>query len=434
MGFIGSRVGTRQERADSVVDMAGLLAAGAAGSTAGQAVTKSTVATIPAVHRAWDFAAASVANLTMAVWRQDGAIPRRVFTTNASRLFAGVPNRSQSWWWLWYIVQLSLEARASAYLWKTVSDAGVVWELTALHPDQVSPVPDPAGGLRYLVIFQPGMPRPSEVVGNGPGSLTVGPERIIHIRGAGSMGELIPRTPIERFRTALGLALAKQDYESNLYANGVMGGLAVAFPAATTQKQAKAWREIFDSEHAGTFNAGRTKVIGGGAVLTQIGMTQKDAQFVEAGLLTLRDVWHMTGVPDWVLGIEGKSETSTTTEQDDLRWVHYGLQARLKRIEGALFADRLLFDSSKSDYPGFDTAEVIHPDSETADKIAHAQIQDGRLLVDEWRIPRGLPPLPGGVGMVPQVTPVGGAPNETPPATEPPEPPEETEPSEEVQP
>ena len=189
-------------------------------------MTKSTVATIPAVHRAWDFAAASVANLTMAVWRQDGAIPRRVFTTNASRLFAGVPNRSQSWWWLWYIVQLSLEARASAYLWKTVSDAGVVWELTALHPDQVSPVPDPAGGLRYLVIFQPGMPRPSEVVGNGPGSLTVGPERIIHIRGAGAMGELVPKTPIERFRTALGLALAKQDYESNLYANGVMGGLA----------------------------------------------------------------------------------------------------------------------------------------------------------------------------------------------------------------
>jgi len=431
MGFIGSRVGTRQERADSVVDMAGLITAGGLGSTAGQAVTKSTVATLPAVHRAWDFAASAVANLTMAVWRQDGAIPHRVNTTNVSRLFAGVPNRSQSWWWFWYIAQLSLEARASAYLWKTVSDAGVVFELAALHPDQVSPVPDPSGGLRYHVLLQPGMPRPCDVTGTG--SVTVGPERIIHIRGAGGMGELVPKTPIERFRTALGLALAKQDYESNLYANGVMGGLAVAFPAATTQKQAKAWREIFDGEHAGTFNAGRTKVIGGGAVLSQIGMTQRDAQFVEAGLLTLRDVWHMTGVPDWVLGIEGKSETTSTTEQDDLRWVHYGLQSRLKRIEGALFADPLLFGLGSKDYPAFDTAEVIHPDSETADKIAHAQIQDGRLLVDEWRIPRGLPPLPGGVGMVPQVTPVGGAPNETPPATEPPEPPEETESPEEVQ-
>ncbi|HSV92057.1 MAG TPA: phage portal protein, partial [Desulfobacterales bacterium] len=354
-----------------------------------------------------------VANLTMAVWRQGGAVfPSRITATRTAALLAGVPNHSQSWWWFWYIVQLSLEARSNAYLWKTLTTTGAVTELTALHPDQVMPTPDSErGGLRYHVFFRPEWPRPSDVQGSG--ALTVGPESVLHIRGAGGMGELVPRTPIDRFRTALGVALAKQDYEANLYANGVMGGLAVSFPAAVTSKQAKAWREIFDAEHAGTFHAGRTKVIGGGASMTQIGMTQRDAQFVEAGALTLRDVWHMTGVPDWVLGIEGKGETAAISkpEHEDARWAHYGLEARLKRIEGALFADPALFAPGGRDYPAFDTAEVIHPDSETADKIAHQQIQDGRLLADEWRVPRGLPPLPGGVGMIPLVTPVGAAPN-----------------------
>lgn len=412
MGFTTRRTAT-QRRSSSVVDMAGLLISGGRnGSTAGQAVSASTVATIPAIHRAWDFAASAVANLTMAVWRQDGPFPRQVTTTNQARLLAGVPNPSQSWWWLWYIAEMSLEARNSAYLWKTITDTGVCTAMTALHPDQVHATPDTEnGGLRYQVLFQPGLPRPPEV--KGTGVLTVGPERMLHIRGAGNMGELVPETPVQRFRTALGVALAKQDYEANLYANGVMGGLAVSFPQTVTQPQAKQWREVFDGEHAGSFNAGRTKVIGGGATFAQIGMTQKDAQFVEAGAMTLRDVWHMTGVPDWVLGIEGKGETTAGSkpEYDDMRWVHYGLESRLKRIEGALYADPGLFTPGSRDYPAFDTAEVIHPDSETADKIAHSQLQDGRLLADEWREPRGLPPLPNGAGKIPQITPVGGAPN-----------------------
>ncbi len=412
MGFLGSRVGARRERADSVVDMAGLMLA-QAGSTAGQAVTKRTVATIPAVHRAWDFAASAVANLTMGVWRGEGIIPERVITTLQGRLFAGVPNPRQSWWLHWYILQMSLEARAAGYLWKTKDPVtGRVSSLTALHPDQVVPFLAYGSEPTYQVTFDGSVPQPPEI--RGLGVATVGRETILHVPGAGTMGELVPPTPIERFRTALGIALAKQDYEANLYANGVMGGLAVAFPAATTQKQAKAWREIFDSEHAGTFNAGRTKVIGGGATFAQIGMTQRDAQFVEAGAMTLRDVWHMTGVPDWVLGIEGKGESSSTPEQDDIRWVHHGLEARLRRIEDALYADPDIFGGGSRDYPAFDTAGAIHPDSKTADAIAHQQIQDGRMLVDEWRIPRGMGPLPGGVGMIPQITPVGGAPNEAP--------------------
>jgi hypothetical protein len=76
-----------------------------------------------------------------------------------------------------------------------------------------------------------------------------------------------------------------------------------------------------------------------------------------------------------------------------------------------LAADLTLFGAAQTE-PGFDADSFVRGDVATEDAVAHQQIQDGRLLVDEWRAMKGLSPLPGGVGKVPQLTPVGGAPNE----------------------
>jgi HK97 family phage portal protein len=381
------------------------------GSTAGQAVTRNSVATIPAIHRAWSFAANAVAALTLGVWRGEGVIPERVTNTPQARLFAGVPNERQDWYRFKYTVQKSLEARNSGYVWKTKTASGQVTALTALHPDQVFPQPTIGRSreLTYAVVFQPGYPLPPEV--DGYGMLTVDRSTIWHIRGDGGLGEDVPATPITTFAATLGIALAKQDYEANLYEHGVMGGLNVSFPEKVTPEQAAKWKALYDSDNAGTGNTGRTKVTGGGATLAQIGMTQKDAQFVEAGVMTMQDICNITGVPAWVLNIGDKQAKASTPEQDDARWVHHGLEIRLRRIEASLYADADIFGPGSRDYPMFDTAGAIHPDSLTADTIAHSRVQDGRMLVDEWRVPMGLPPLPGGVGKIPQITPVGAAPN-----------------------
>ena len=378
---------------------------------AGQNVTRTTAATVPAIHRAWSFAASEVAKLSMGVWRGEGIIPQRVTSTLQGRLFAGVPNPRQDWFWFWYCVEKAVESRNSAYIWKTKNLSGQVVALTALHPDQVFPymyrVKD--DDMQYPVSFTPFWPQPPDV--NGRGVVTVGRETIIHIRGDGGMGELVPKTPIQMFAVSIGIALARQDYQANLLENGVQGGMAVSFPAGMSFEQAKKWKELYQNDNAGTIHAGETRAFGGGATFQEIGMTPNDAQIVEMGLMSIHDVLHMTGVPGWALEMEAKQQKSTTPEQDDARWVHHGLESRLKRIEGALYADVDIFGPGSRDYPQFDTANSIHPDSATADNIAHQQIQDGRMLVDEWRVPRGMGPLPDGLGKVPQVTPVGGAPN-----------------------
>lgn len=407
-------VTSKLKRGVTVGTMDGLLAGRWQGSsTAGQAVNRQSTATIPAIHRAWSFAASAVAVLTMGVWRGEGIVPERVLTTPQSRLFRGVPNPTQDWYRFWYTVAKSLEARNNAYVWKTRNTLGQVIELTALHPDQVAPF-ESDGALRYSVMMSPLYPKPRDMDGNG--FITASSAELWHIRGDGGIGEHVPPTPIQTFAASIGIALAKQDYESSLYQNGVLGGTAVVFPATVSREAAAAWKEVWNSQNAGTSNAATTKVLGGGATVTQIGMTQRDAQFVEAGHMTLLDVSNMTGVPLWVIGGDDKATTNVKTpEHTESTWVNHGLRSRLIRIQSSLQADPDIFGPAAKDYPAFDTANVIHPDSRTADDISHQQIQDGRIMPDEWRIPRGLPPLPDGLGMQPQVTPVGGAPNPTTP-------------------
>ena len=380
------------------------------GASAGVPVTTLTVAGIPAVHAAITFAAEAVAILPMRVWRGEEPIPQRVGTTWQARLFRGSPNEQQkSWYHFWEAVQSSLDYRGNAYIWKSKDKSGRVVRMYALHPDQVYLRRETTTKrILYRVAFGGAYPTPPEV--SQYAAVTVGEETILHIRGRGGSGELVSPSPITLFRSALAVAVAKQQYEANLYKQGVQGGLVVSFPGGTTVEQANRWRENFDADHAGTTNAGKTKVVGGGATVTQIGMTQKDAQFVDSIALSVNDVSRIFRIPAWFLGVDYKHDHPATPEHEQQRWAQHGLNPRLARIEAALYADPDLFGASQ-DYPAFDTQNLIRGDLATEADIAIRKVQAGIWLPDDARALDGLPPYPDGIGQIPQITPVGGAPN-----------------------
>ena len=198
--------------------------------------------------------------------------------------------------------------------------------------------------------------------------------------------------------------------------NGVHAGLLVGLAAGVTPQQAREFKSIFNEDNAGPLKAGGTKVMGGGATVTQIGMSQRDAQFVEAGLMTLLDVGNIFDVPFRVVGADQKTEAAAKPEYEDTRWFNDGLTPRGFRIEAALYADPDLFGPGCPVYPGFDYEGVVTGDVATMDTIYHNRIQDGRLLPDEYRLAHGQPPIPPQnadtpPGMIAQITPVGGAPN-----------------------
>lgn len=392
-----------------LIDEAGL---GRYGSvSAGVAVNNATVEGIPAFDRAVSFAGEAVAGLSVGVYRRRAGItvPEEVTTTWQARFFSQRrPNPEQDWFLFWYILEASLTARRNAYLWKS-KDADRVVYWTALHPDQVIAAKRVDGRVVYDVTFPAWAPRPPEV-GADVAKVAVGPSTLLHIRGRGGTGELVALSPVTQFATALGSTIAKYRAEAAGHKNG-KGGLVISFPEGTNRENAQKWRELFDQQHSGPDQSGTTKVVGGGASVTEIGMTRVDQQFAELLGLSVLDVSRITAVPEWFLSVEARTTNATTPEHEMQRWKVHGLSNRCARIASAINADADMFPTTTDSRFMFDTTAYVVPDLEVADNIAHQQIQDGRLLVDEWRESRGLEPLPNDWGKVPQVTPVGGAPS-----------------------
>lgn len=358
---------------------------------------------IPAIHRAAKLRAEAVAQLRLGCYRGEGPSRARVETTWQAKLFRGKPNPVQTRFGFWETVEESLAYRGNSYVWKN-ADGGKVVEWWALHPDQVERTKEGS----YKITVAPGYVDP---VGKGNGVYTVDSSTILHIRGHGQGGQLVAPSPVEVFREALAGPIGRQRHEARMWRRGTALQVAIEFPAGVTKEQADLWREGWRENYEGT-SGETTAVVGGGGKITPVGMTLADATFVEMANLTVQDASRIMAVPANLLGYSILARGTANLEQDTTTWLRFGLGPELGRIEDALKADDQLFGAAgRGLLPVFDTEGFVRGDVITEDKVAHQRVQDGRLLVDEWRAKQGLPPLPNGAGMVPQIVPVGGGAN-----------------------
>lgn len=382
---------------------------------AGVTVNPVTVSGIPAFTRAVRIAAEAVASLQMRVWRGFGLERVPVDNVWQARLLRGALSDRQTRFQFWETIEESLSKRGNAYIWKnTDPSTGRVTEMVALHPDQVNLMylgPNP--GLEYQVVVAPGYIDP---VGKGMGFYRVDSDTILHIRGHGDGGALVAPSPISTYRDALGVGVAKLKYESRLYDKGTALRLSVEFPQSMTATQAREWRELWRESYELGADGGSTAVTGGGGVIKPIGITMADAQFIESQNFGVAEAARIIGVPASLLDSGEHASTSTPKlpEWEQTRWLRYGLGPRLERIESAFSGDAVLFAPHSPVQPGFDTEKFIRGDLTTEASIALAKVQSGQWTPDEARMLDGLPPLPGGVGAVPIITPVGAAPNPDP--------------------
>lgn len=371
------------------------------------AVSQKSAHGIPALYRAARLRSEALGVLRLRCWSGDGAQRTRRDTVWQAGLFAGPANEYQSRFVFWETVGESLAWRNNAYVWMNEDPiTGRVVDWYALHPDQVvCKGPD-----SYQVTVTDGWVDP---VGRGRGIYMVTDDTILHIRGHGDGGAWEAPTPIEVFREALAGPILRQKHEVRMWGKGTSLQLGIEFPPGVKQSEAEQWKDTWKSTYEGA-SGDTTAVIGGGAKIVPIGMTAADSKFVEMAHLTVDDAARIMGVPANLLGAAtAGARTIPNLEQDLAAWLRFGLGPELERIESALVASETLFGGAQT-YPRFDTETFVRGDVLTEDTIAHQQVQDGRLLVDEWRESKGLPPLPNGAGKIPQIVPVGGGQNPAP--------------------
>lgn len=361
---------------------------------------------IPAIHRAARIRAEALASLRLRCWRGEGADKTRVDQTWQGRLFAGAPNEYQTRFGFWETIGESLAYRGNGYIWKNIDPSTMrVVDWYALHPDQVAC----KGAGRYEVTVTNEYLDP---VGRGPGKYMVDDDTLLHVRGHGDGGTWEAPSPLKVFRDALAAPVARQRHEARMWRRGTSLQLAVEFPAGFSKEQVDEWRPAWQETYEGG-DGSTTAVIGGGAVIKPIGMTMNDAAFVEMAHLTVEDASRIMGVPANLLGAPTQTgHTKATLEEDLMTWLRFGLGPELERIESALADDDVLFPPlGRSIYPSFDTEQFVRGDIMTEATVLQQRVQAGILTPDEARRILGYPPLPAGVGSIPQITPVGGAPN-----------------------
>jgi HK97 family phage portal protein len=375
-------------------------------------VTSRLVFGLPAWHAAVRLASQSVAEMRhLRVWRGEGTARKPVQSTWQARFFAGVPNDLQEpWYSVLAQTEASLTNSNNAYWLKITDDAGRVSVVYVPDPQAVEVKWSREKRTRlYRVRLSDAAPTD-----------WLDPQHVLHFRRLNLPGCVKDPTPIEIHRDSLAAAVAKVRYEASYYDEGIMQSLAVTMPGEMKPDEADRWREVFQNSHAGSDNAHQVRVFGGGATVATVGLSLRDSQYIESMQMSIEDVARITGVQASLLGGTGSGggrkddSAPITPEHEQDRWWRYGLGPRLTQLEEWVKADPSFFGPAARDYPMFDSSSVFRGDLMTEAEIEHMQIQDGSLLADEARAKRGLPPLPNGLGQIPQIVPVGGTPNPTP--------------------
>ncbi len=296
------------------------------------------------------------------------------------RLMAKRPNRYQNPFEWREMLQGHLVLRGNAYNQIITNPRGEIVELVPIHPDRVRIEVLRSGEYRYRVTDRFGE------------ELILPRGEVWHLRGLSSDG-LMGMSPIELARESLGMALAAQDYGARFFANDAKptGGW-IEFPGSFKDSEAKkVFRESYQQAQSGA-NRGKVLVLENGMKFHEVGVTNRDAQFLELRKFQITDIARLFRVPPHMIADLDRA-TFSNIEQQSLEFVMHTMTPWAERWEASIEAD-LLLDGDDLEV-AFDFSNLMRGDAASRSSYYQSGIQNGWLTRNEARIAENLNPLDG---------------------------------------
>jgi HK97 family phage portal protein len=350
-------------------------------SSSGMRVSPDGALRLSAVYACVRILSETMASLPVVVYRQrkDGG-KNRVTDHWLYNLLARKPNRFQNPFEWREMLQGHLSLRGNAFCQIISNPRGEITELMPIHPDRVRMEVMDSGDFRYRVRMQ-------------SGDETIFPRgQIWHLRGLSSDG-LMGMSPIELARESLGMALAAQDYGARFFTNDAKptGGW-IEFPGTFKDAEAKrVFRDSYQSAQAGS-NRGKVLVLENGMKFHEVGVTNKDAQFLELRKFQITDIARMFRVPPHMIADLDRA-TFSNIEQQSLEFVMHTMTPWAERWEASIETE-LLPDGDALEIE-FDFANLMRGDAASRSAYYQSGIQNGWLTRNEARISENLNPLQG---------------------------------------
>jgi HK97 family phage portal protein len=329
------------------------------------------------------------------------------------RVLHDAPNALQTSFEFREMLQAHLELRGNAYAQKVGGNKGAIEQLVPLHPDKVSVEVMPDGRVRYKVQKRGAAP-PETLV----------QDEVLHFRGLSQDG-VVGMSTLEYARETFGMQLAAQDFAARFLANDSKPSVVLRFPKSLSDKAAIKLRESWQMAHTGA-NRGKAAVIEEGGDITTIGVTNKDAQFLESRQWQRGQIASIFGVPPHKIGDLTKA-TFSNIEQQAIEFVTDCIRPRVIRLEQRINLD--LIEPLEVGEPGeyfceFLLDAILRGDMKARYEAYQVGIQNGFLNSNEVRAMENMNPRDGGdeyirpMNMVPSGTP-GPDPNNEEPSADP---------------
>lgn len=165
------------------------------------------------------------------------------------------------------------------------------------------------------------------------------PDEIIHLKAYTEDG-ITGISVLSRASKAIQNAGMQQDYENKFYSQnakpaGILEVVGDLSDAARTKVRTE-WESIY----GGTQNAFRVAVLDNSMKYQQIGMSQKDAQFVESKDCTIQDIARFFGVPLYKL--QSGKQSYSSNEQNAIEYVVSTIHPTVQQWEEE-FSFKMLF-------------------------------------------------------------------------------------------
>ncbi len=350
-------------------------------TASGARVSPDSALRLAAVYACVRVLSETMASLPLVVYRArpDGG-KDRVTDHWLYRLLAKRPNRFQNPFEWREMLQGHLALRGNAYNQIITNPRGEVTELMPMHPDRVRLELLPSGDFRYRFTDRLGT---ENILSRG---------QVWHLRGLSSDG-LMGLSPIDLARESLGMALAAQDYGARFFANDAKptGGW-IEFPGSFKDNEAKkVFRESYQQAQSGA-NRGKVLVLENGMKFHEVGVTNKDAQFLELRKFQITDIARLFRVPPHMIADLDRA-TFSNIEQQSLEFVMHTMTPWAERWEASIESE-LLLEGDELEVE-FDFANLMRGDAASRASYYQSGIQNGWLTRNEARIAENLNPLEG---------------------------------------
>jgi HK97 family phage portal protein len=295
----------------------------------GQRVTPDSSLRTAAVYACVRVLTETIASLPLIVYRrEDNGGKTRARNHPLFTLLHDQPNSWQTAYEFIEMMQGHLEMRGNAYAEIIPGRRGFVDQLIPLHPDKVEVEVLKNGQLDYLYRERPGNIRRIEQ------------DMMFHVRGWGSNG-YVGSSPIALAAEAVGMSLAAQEYGARFFENDASPGGVLEHPGSLkNDAAAKRMRDSWQEAHTGK-NRSKIAILEQGLKYTQIGLTNKDAQFLESRKFQAEEIARIFRVQPHKIGLLDKA-TFSNIEHQAIEFVVDTIRPRVRRWEQAIQRDLIL--------------------------------------------------------------------------------------------